>query len=200
MDDFEYKGEKIKASRLGYRITEGFLFRYLNRIFDEPQNVFNERMLKPELQDMEDFADGIKNIVEAQEKVAINYFKDDSVSAAIPPLQVLLSIMAFGQYDGKDISDPELRKMFDRDVVLNSDWYKARLKRKQDIDIQYYENQIEYLNQFIADKNNTEWNSKMDLEDRLEKGKLNLEHVKTETYLKSLVGTIGADPLFKKQK
>ena len=81
MDDFEYKGEKIHASRLGYRITEGFLFRYLNRIFDEPQNVFNERMLKPELQDMEDFADGIKNIVEAQEKVAINYFKDDSVSA-----------------------------------------------------------------------------------------------------------------------
>ncbi|MFT5750203.1 MAG: hypothetical protein ACI93S_001479, partial [Ancylomarina sp.] len=131
MDDFEYKGEKIQASRLGYRITEGFLFRYLNRIFDEPQNVFNERMLKPELQDMEDFADGIKNIVEAQEKVAINYFKDNSISAAIPPLQVLLSIMAFGQYDGKEISDPELRKMFDRDVVINSDWYKERLKRKQ---------------------------------------------------------------------
>jgi len=198
MDDFEYKGEKIHASRLGYRITEAFLFRYLNRIFDEPQNVFNERMLKPELQDMEDFADGIKNIVEAQEKVAINYFKDDSISAAIPPLQVLLSIMAFGQYDGKEISDPELRKMFDRDVVINSDWYKARLKRKQDIDIKYYENQIEYLNSFIADKNNSEWNAKMSLEDRLLKAKSSLKHVKTEVYLKSLVGTIGADPLFKK--
>ncbi|MRT94618.1 hypothetical protein [Ancylomarina sp. 16SWW S1-10-2] len=198
IDDFEYKGKTIQASRLGYRITEAFLFRYLNRIFVEPQNVFNEKMLKPELQDMDDFADGINNIVEAQEKVAINYFKDDSVSAAIPPLQVLLSIMAFGQYDGKDISDPELRKMFDRDVVLNSDWYKARLKRKQEIDIQYYTNQIEYLNQFITDKKNIEWNAKMDLETRLEKGKQNLAHVKTEAYLKSLVGTIGADPLFKK--
>tara|TARA_R110001583_G_scaffold43208_2_gene137453 strand:+ start:9975 stop:13454 length:3480 start_codon:yes stop_codon:yes gene_type:complete len=198
MDDFEYKGEKIHASRLGYRITEGFLFRYLNRIFDEPQNVFNERMLKPELQDMEDFADGIKNIVEAQEKVAINYFKDDSVSAAIPPLKVLLSIMAFGQYDGKDISDPELRKMFDRDVVINSDWYKSRLKRKQEIDIKYYTNQIEYLKQFIADKNNSDWNESMSLNDRVSKAKSNLEHVKSETYLKSLIGTIGADPLFKK--
>jgi hypothetical protein len=198
MDDFEYKGEKIHASRLGYRITEGFLFRYLNIIFDEPQNVFNERMLKPELQDMEDFTDGIKNIVEAQEKVAINYFKDDSVSAAIPPLKVLLSIMAFGQYDGKDISDPELRKMFDRDVVINSDWYKARLTRKQKIDIKYYTNQIEYLNQFIADKNNSDWNESMSLNDRVSQAKLNLEHVKSETYLKSLIGTIGADPLFKK--
>ncbi|MCZ4694541.1 hypothetical protein DWB61_05750 [Ancylomarina euxinus] len=198
MNDFEYNGEKIHASRLGYRITEGFLFRYLNRIFDEPQNVFNERMLKPEIQDMEAFADGIKNIVEAQEKVAINYFKDDSISAAIPPLQVLLSIMAFGQYDGKEISDPELRKMFDRDVVINSDWYKARLKRKQDIDIQYFVKQIDYLNNFMADKNNSEWNETMDLEDRLAKAKSELEHVKTEAYLESLVGTIGADPLFKK--
>jgi hypothetical protein len=198
MEDFEYEGKKINASRLGYRITEGFLFRYLNRIFDEPQNVFNERMLKPEIQDMEAFADGIKNIVEAQEKVAINYFKDDSISAAIPPLQVLLSIMAFGQYDGKEISDPELRKMFDRDVVINSDWYKARLKRKQEIDIQYFENQIDYLANFMKDKNNSEWNETMSLEDRLIKAKSELAHVKTEAYLQSLVGTIGADPLFKK--
>ncbi len=198
LNDFEYNGEKIYASRLGYRITESFLFRYLNRIFDEPQNVFNEKMLKPELQDMDDFVDGIKNIVEAQEKVAINYFKDDSISAAIPPLQVLLSIMAFGQYDGKDISDPSLRKMFDRDVVINSDWYKSRLKRKQEIDIQYYEKQIEYLNTFIADKNNTEWSENLNLLDRLNKAEESLKYVKTEAYCESLIGTIGADPLFKK--
>ena len=27
--------------------------------------------------------------------------------------------MAFGQYDGKDISDPELRKMFDIAMLLS---------------------------------------------------------------------------------
>jgi phosphoenolpyruvate carboxykinase (diphosphate) len=42
----------------------------MNKLFDEPLAVFNEKMLKPELQDMEAFVDGIKNIVEAQQKVA----------------------------------------------------------------------------------------------------------------------------------
>ena len=72
------------------------------------------------------------------------------------------------------------------------------MKRKQKIDIKYYTNQIEYLNQFIADKNNSDWNESMSLKDRVSQAKLNLEHVKSETYLKSLIGTIGADPLFKK--
>jgi hypothetical protein len=197
LEDFEYKGEKIYASRLGYRITEEFLFRYMNRIFDEPQNVFNERMLKPEIQDLEVYADGVKNIVEAQEKVAINYFKDNSVEAAIPPLQILLSIMAYGQYEGKEISDPELRKQFDRELVINSSWYHARLKNKQEIDIHFYKKQIAYLESFMANKINAEWNKDLNLEERYWKAKKDLEHVKSKEYLQSLVGTIGADPLFR---
>lgn len=197
LEDFEYNGETIHASRLGYRITDEFLFRYMNRIFDEPQNVFNERMLKPEIQDMEAYADGIKNICEAQEKVAKNYFADNSIEAAIPPLKILLSIMAYGEYEGKKISDPELRKQFDRELVINSDWYKERLARKQQIDIQFYENQISYLESFVNKKINSDWNEKLELESRLTKAKADLSHVKTEEYLNSLVGTIGADPLFR---
>jgi hypothetical protein len=200
LDDFEYEGEKIYASRLGYRITEEFLFRYMNRIFDEPQNVFNERMLKPEIQDMESYIDGIKNICEAQEKVAINYFNDNSVEAAIPPLKILLSIMAYGEYEGKEISDPELRKQFDRDVVINSDWYKERLKRKQQIDIEFYEKQIAYIESFMAEKLNTEWSEDLSLADRYEKAKKDLKHVKTAEYLESIVGTIGADPLCRREE
>nr|WP_320120145.1 hypothetical protein [uncultured Marinifilum sp.] len=195
LNDFEYKGEKIHASRLGYRITEEFLFRYMNRIFDEPQNVFNERMLQPEIQDMEAYVDGIKNICEAQEKVAINYFKDKSIEAAIPPLKILLSIMAYGEYDGKEISNPELRKQFDRELVINSDWYKERLERKQQIDIEFYQKQISYLESFMANKLNSEWKEELSLEERYEKAKLNLDKVKSKEYLQSLVGTIGADPL-----
>jgi len=195
LEDFEFEGEKIEASRLGYRITDEFLFRYMNRIFDEPQNVFNERMLKPEIQDMEAYADGIKNICEAQEKVAVNYFKDNSVDAAIPPLKILLSIMAYGEFEGKHISDSELRKQFDRDVVIKSDWYKERLKRKQQIDIEFYEKQIAYIESFMAEKLNSEWSEDLSLEDRYEKAKKDLEKVKSEEYLQSLVGTIGADPL-----
>ncbi|WP_299553722.1 hypothetical protein [Seonamhaeicola sp.] len=198
LEDFEYEGQKVLASRLGYRITRRFDLLCLNRIFDEPTAVFSERMLKPELQGMEDYVDGINNIVEAQQKVAINYFKDGSVEAAIPPLKILLHIMAYGAYEGKDISDPELRKYFDRDYVLNSDWYKERLALKQQKDIRFYESQMAYLEAYIADSNNGAIVAEMDLNNRLEAVKALHEKAQTKAYLDSLVGTIGADPLFKK--
>lgn len=118
LEDFDYNNQKVLASRLGYRITKNFAFRCMNRLFDEPLAVFNERMLKPELQGMEDFVDGINNIVEAQKKVALQYFEEGSVEAAIPPVKVLLHIMAYGHYEGKTIDNPELRKLFDRDYVV----------------------------------------------------------------------------------
>lgn len=131
IDDFEFEGKKILTSRLGYRITDIFALRCMNRIFDKPTAVFDEGMLQPELQGMEDYVDGIHNIVEAQKKVALRYFEDGSVDATIPPLKILLNIMAYGTYEGKEISDPELRKFFDRDYIINSDWSKERLELKQ---------------------------------------------------------------------
>lgn len=197
LQDFEYGGKTIKASRLGYRITESFLFRYLNRIFDEPQAVFTERMLKPELQDLEAYADGINNIIEAQEKVAKNYFADGSIEAAIPPLKILLNIMAYGEYEGKDISHPDLRKYFTREYVLESDWYKERLMRKQLIDVEYQKQQIDYINKFISNPMNSDTINELNLHDRLSIAKKNLAYYKSLEYLKDLVGTIGADALYK---
>ncbi len=198
LEDFEYEGKKILASRLGYRITKNFAFRCMNRLFDEPLAVFNERMLKPELQDMEAYVDGINNITEAMQRAALPFFEDGSVEAAIPPLKVLLNVMAYGHYEGKDISDPELRKLFDREEVLKSNWYKARLKRKQEKDIAFYIEQIGYLEDFMANEINSVLVEEMNINDRLEKAKACLAHVESKQYLKELVGTIGVDPLFKK--
>ena len=145
---------KPDCSTQYYSHTKKFDLYCLNRIFDEPTAVFSERMLKPELQGLEDFVDGINNIVEAQEKVALNYFKEGSVAGAIPPLKILLHIMAYGNYEGKDISNPELRKFFNRDYVLKSDWYQERLQLKQQKDLAFYESQITYLYDFISDANN----------------------------------------------
>ncbi|GGD21714.1 hypothetical protein [Hyunsoonleella pacifica] len=195
LEDFEYNGQNILASRLGYRITEKFNLLCLNRIFDEPTAVFNERMLKPELQGMEDYVDGINNITEAQQKVALNYFEDGSVGAAIPPLKILLHIMAYGNYEGKGISDPELRKFFDRGYVVNSDWYQERLHLKQEKDIKFYESQIDYLEDFIANPNNKDLVKEMQIKHRLTSVKALFSKVKSEAYLKDLIGTIGADPL-----
>lgn len=197
IEDFEYNGKTIKASRLGYRITQSFLFRYMGRVFDEPGAVFSEKMLKPELQDMDAYVDGINNIVEAQEKVALNYFADNSVEGAIPPVKVLLHVMAYGHYNGKDLNDPELREMFEREHVLNSDWYKARLKHKQAIDTKYLENEISYIKHFVSKEYNTEYVSKLDLTSKLAQLEEELEFVKSDKYLDKINGTIGADIIYK---
>jgi hypothetical protein len=197
LDDFEYNGKKVLASRLGYRITENFAFRCLNRLFDEPLAVFNEEMLKPELQSMEDYVDGINNIVEAQVKVAKSYFEDGSIESAIPPLKILLHIMAYGTYEGKEISDPELRKQFDRDIVINSDWYKARIKHKQAIDIEFKTKQVKTMEAFIANADNEILFDEMQIHERIKIAKTRLEHVKSNKYIEELNGTIGADPLMR---
>lgn len=198
LEDFEYNGKKVLASRLGYRITENFAFRCMNRLFDEPLAVFNERMLKPELQSIEDYVDGINNIVEAQQKVALTYFKDGSIEAAIPPLKILLHIMAYGQYEGKEISHPDLRKYFDREYVINSDWYKERLNLKQAKDIKFYKERIEYLKTFMSIPENAGLVIEMDIKGKIKLAEEMLKSVSGKDYLKNLEGTIGADPLYKK--
>ncbi|MDC0584379.1 hypothetical protein OAO55_01475, partial [Bacteroidales bacterium] len=198
VEDFEFEGKKVLASRLGYRITEKFAFRCMNRLFDEPLAVFDDKMLKPELQGMEDFVDGVNNIVEAQQKVALNYFEDGSIDGAIPPLKVLFAIMAYGEFEGKQITDPEIRKMFERESVINSDWYKERLKLKQDKDIAFYTGRLSTLKEFEANNDNKALVVKMDIAGRIAKAEEELKKVSSSDYLNKLVGTIGADPLYKK--
>ncbi len=197
IDDFEYKGEKIMASRLGYRINEAFAFKYLGRIFEEPMSIFSEEVLRPETQSMEDYVDGIKNICEAQQRVALRYFEDASVESAIPPLKALLHIMAHGHYEGKDVTHPDIRKMFTRDFVLKSDWYQQRLELKQQKDIALWNRHISYLEEFMADEINQPIIEELALLEKFDNARKELKKVENPAYLKSLVGTIGADPLFK---
>ena len=51
----------------------------------------------------------------------------------------------------------------------------------------------------MANPNNQILTEEMEIKHRLEKAKIQLEAVKTGKYLENLVGTIGADPLFKKK-
>lgn len=197
MEDFEYKGQKVLASRLGYRINENFAFRCMNRLFDEPLAVFDEKMLKPELQDMDQFVDGINNIVEAQRKVALKYFEEGSVEAAIPPLKAILYVMAYGEYEGKTIDDPEVRHLFDRDYVLASDWYKERLDLKQQRDIELTQRQLDYIIAFRNRPENVNCINDMRIDYKIAKLKERLKYLATDEYKQSLVGTIGADPLYK---
>ncbi len=191
LEDFDHNGEKILASRLGYRITQRFARTFLGRVFENPDAVFNLEMLKPEVQDLEVFVDGIRNIVEAQQWVAEMYFLDGSIQGAIPPLKAILHIMAYGHYEGKTIDSPEVRNMFRRDLMLQSDWYKARLLNKQQSDISRLQKQIQYMREYIdkwKNKNNTS-----DILEKIQEAENELKFFKSAEYLKSLEGFIGLD-------
>ena len=107
LEDYDYQGRKILASRLGYRITIRFVRRFFGRMFDNPDKVFDNRILCPETQDEEGFADGVEHIVESQQKVAQQYFEDGSYELACPPLQALLSIMVDGHFNGQQLEMPK---------------------------------------------------------------------------------------------
>jgi hypothetical protein len=191
VQDFEFQGQMILASRLGYRITELFVDRFLGRIFEMPSAVFPEEILRPEKQGLAMFATGVQAITEAQRSVALNYFKDGSVEAACPPIRALLHIMAYGEYQGMRESDGCLLKMFTRESLLASDWYRDRLRAKQSIDIALWTRHREALDKFMASGMPT---PQIDWKCRFTQAREQLRRVESDAYLAVLMGTIGADP------
>lgn len=193
VNDFEYNGKVIPASRLGYRITEVFSHLYLGKLFDEPQTVFNEGILKPEKQDLEAFVDGILNIVEGHRKSALAYFEDGSASQAIPPLKALLHIMAYGSYEGYQLNDAKVRDLFSKESVLNSDWYLQRLRNKQQVDSRLMKQKIGHLKAFIQNPINKGVIDSHGYSARLQKAEAELHDLESPDYLDSLLGMIGAE-------
>ena len=193
--DFEHEGTAVLASRLGYRITDRFVHGFLGRIFDNPYAVFTEDILKPEIQDLSVFVDGINNIVEAQRRVAQQYIDDGSIDDACPPLQALLHIMAHGKYQGMSVHDASFRDMFTRESLLKSDWYKERLEIKQSRDIALWRHHVNNLEDFLNLESNADAAEQMDIRGQLENARQKLNTLQYPEYLESLIGTIGADPL-----
>ena len=195
VENIEHNGETIEASLLGYRITIKFVRHFLGRVFNKPDAVFTEDMLRPELQDMETFVLSLKNLSITQKRVAEGLMTDGTYEALCPPLQALLSIMVKGQFEGKDREHPDIRKLFTREYVMNSDWYRRRLEVKQERDIRFWKNTIDYLENAIAQKNLKETTEKLQLPSKLAHAKEELAHVQSKEYIDELYGTIGADPL-----
>ncbi len=169
--DFEYEGGTVLASRLGYRITASFVDRFLGRIFEIPGSVFPEEMLRPEKQNLADYAAGVNAIVAAQRRVAMEYFEDGSIDLACPPIKAILKIMAAG---GR-ADDPAVRELFTLKSLLASDWYRERLLTQQSIDVALWTRHRDAIPPDIDLLNH-------------------LRYVKSDSYLNDLVGTIGADP------
>ena len=193
-EDFEHHGKTVPASRLGYRITEGFVQRFFGRVFSDPNAVFTEDMLRPELQSLDDYADGIDNIVTTQSRVARGYFEDGSIKLAIPPLQALLHLMVHGEYEGMDLHHPELRAMFTRDAVVGSDWYPPRLEAKLNVERDLCRRQVEHLELFLTRTTHRREADRLGIESRLTAARQRLERLEQGDALAAFDGTIGAEP------
>jgi hypothetical protein len=193
--DFEHEGRSVLASRLGYRITDRFVRAYFGRVFDNPSKVFTEEILKPETQDRDAFADGIWNITEAQQRVAREYLEDGSIKDACPPLRALLTIMATGSFEGKDAHHPDIRRMFTRQSLLASDWYRARLLTTQQRDMTLWQRHVRYLDRFLRDESRRAAAARLDIARRRQLAAAELARVSSLAYLDALSGTLGADPV-----
>jgi hypothetical protein len=194
LDDFQYRGETILASRLGYRITDRFVNTFFGRIFSDPASLFTEEMLKPELQSEEDFVDGIKNIVSTQQRIAQSYFEDGTISLACPPLKALLHIMACGEFEGHTIESPEIRDMFTRESMLESDWYRQRLRAQQSVDRSLWKRHVAYLERLLESPCHAEDAELLKIGERLKFALRQLQQVDSAAYLQHIDGTLGADP------
>jgi hypothetical protein len=195
LDDYEFAGKTVLASRLGYRITAKFVHTFFGRVFDNPSAVFTEEILKPETQDPSVFADGVNNIVEAQQRMAEAYFTDATIEDACPPLKALLHIMAHGHFEGKDANHPEIRALFTREALLASDWYHERLAIKQQRDIALWERHVRSLTEFLGRAGHRDEAERLGIPARLDHARSELERVSGPGYLTALAGTIGADPI-----
>jgi hypothetical protein len=194
-ENLEFNGQPVLAARLGYRITQRFVHAFFGRVFNHPGAVFTEEMLRPELQDIAVFADGLDNIVSTQRHIASLYFDDGSVEQACPPLHALLHIMRQETWQGKGLEHPDVRHLFTREYLLGSDWYAARLKARQAVEGRLWQRHIRYLERFLSKPNYTEEAGRLGIDDRLQRARQELAGAESPTRLAQLVGTLGAEPI-----
>jgi hypothetical protein len=193
--DIEFESRILPSSRLGWRITEAFVRRFLARVFNYPHRVFTEDLLRPETQDLAAFADGMDNIVETQRSVSEAYFADGGIDLACPPLRALLHIMRDGHFEGKSLNDPAVRELFNPDQAMGSDWYRARLEATASVDRELWTRHVKNLGVFIDRPQNRETSQRLGLPARLDAASEKLREVGAPGYVESLRGTIGTQPL-----
>jgi hypothetical protein len=196
LEDFEYDGRRVAASRLGYRMTEKMATKYFGRIFMHPDVIFTPEMLRPELQDVGVFAESMATIAATHERVARAYFKDGTVDLAVPPLRALLEIMADeSTSQGWDLGSPEFRTMFNREAVLASDWYAQRLDAKQAAASARADAGLAAIEKFVTTPGNEEPTARLGMPARVEVARLEAQRLAGPEFRQQLVGTAGSTPL-----
>ena len=182
------------ASRLGWRVTSRFVQTFCGRVLGKPSTLFDEEVLRPEMQDRAVFAEGMENIVQAMRTAAESYFSDGSIAQAVPPLRALLHLMRDGAWEGLDAAAPKFRALFTTAAVLESDWYRERLAAQQRRDIAEWDRRADYLEKFLTRKNYAEMAERLGIRARLAQARAAAKSARDPGYIAGLVGTLGIDP------
>lgn len=194
VDDITWRSERIPAGRLGYRITQRFVLRFFGRVFDHPDKVFDESVLKPELQDPAAFADGVKYIAEAHQRVSRQYFEDGTIEELCPPLRALVTIMAHGSYEGRTERDAEIRRLFSRESLLESDWYNRRLRTLHQREIALHQRHAAYLAAYSPDRLQNDPGLNALISKRRDWAAERLAELQSTAAIQSFHATLGAQP------
>lgn len=196
LEDFEFDGSPVLASRLGYRMTQAFARKYFGRIFLHPHAVFTEEMLRPELQDPAVFAESMATMVTTHQRVAQAYIADGTIALAIPPLRALLEIMANGvTTEGWDLESAEFRGLFDKQYILASSWYAERLDAKQAAAAERAAAGLAALQRFASTPGNDEPSERLAIPARIIAAEAEYAKFSSSAYREGIVGTVGRQPL-----
>jgi hypothetical protein len=102
--------------------------------------------------------------------------------------------MRDGNWQGHAPSAPEFRSLFDRQEVLASAWYAARLEAQQRRDVAHWERCTDYLERFLARPNYADVAAQFGVRERLARVRAAAEAARSRSHLAELVGTLGVDP------
>jgi hypothetical protein len=187
--DFEYDGNTVPFSRMGYRITKRFIKIFAARVLSCPDKLFTNEVLRPEEQDMAIFADSMANIVESHRNAAAIIMSTEDIELAIPPLKALLDIMHSGNHGTMTMDSPNFRELFKRENVIGTAWYGERLKARQSYYEKHLKTGIKHLGTLAESLG--ENTAKASINARIEKLNGELLLVNSPEYLDTLIGTTG---------
>jgi hypothetical protein len=78
--------------------------------------------------------------------------------------------------------------------MLQSDWYKARLRTKQQVDRRLWQHHVEYLTEYCARTTHKTVIERLNLHERLQQARERLEYCQSDAYIERIKETLGVDP------
>lgn len=104
--------------------------------------------------------------------------------------------MAEGSWNGVDQTDNSVRSLFSREKLMESDWYKERLKAKQQVDIRLWQRHVHYLSDYTSRKTHRTVIDRLCLQSRLKEAQSRLSFCQTDEYVDRIQGTLGVQPVW----